>query len=267
MYFETITPQDLEELRNLQPDDWPDIIPDFEFYIDSQYCYPIKTTLDDKIVGTGVCIVFGPTCWLSHIIVDKDYRNRGLGSGITDQLLLMLHDQSVNSCLLLASEMGLRIYQDAGFRIVTKYVYFNREGPWPGWPVSQNIIPYRQEFKIKILKLDQEVSGENRKSLLSDYLENSSVFFEDNEVKGVYIPDLGEGLIFARDIEAGIELMKHKYSIKDKAVLPIDNTAGIEFLKQNGFVVADKKGTRMIFGKEIVWKPQNIYSRIGGNFG
>ncbi|MEA1876090.1 MAG: GNAT family N-acetyltransferase [Bacteroidota bacterium] len=267
MHFEAIKYKDLEELRNLQPDDWPDIIPDFEFYIESAFCHPIKTEVDEKIVGTGVSIVFGKTAWLSHIIVDQGHRNSGIGSGITDQLLSILKDQSVKSCLLLASEMGLHIYQDAGFRIVTEYTYLKRKGQWPGWPVSQSVIPYRPEYREEILKLDTEISGESRRSLLEDHLENSSVFIENSKVKGFYIPDIGEGLIFATNRDAGIELMKVKYSNMDKAVLPIDNTEGIEFLKQNGFVVSEKKGTRMIFGKDIDWKPQNIYSRIGGNFG
>ena len=50
-------------------------------------------------------------------------------------------------------------------------------------------------------------------------------------------------------------------------MLPEDNQAGVGFLKQNGFVKTETKGTRMIPGKEIYWKPENIYSRIGGNFG
>lgn len=76
-----------------------------------------------------------------------------------------------------------------------------------------------------------------------------------------------EGLIFADTDEAGIELMKTKYAKADKAVLPSENISGIEFLKQNGFVEAETKGTRMILGKEVDWKPKKIFSRIAGNVG
>ncbi len=41
----------------------------------------------------------------------------------------------------------------------------------------------------------------------------------------------------------------------------------LNVLKQKGFVKTETKGTRIIPGKEIYWKPENIYSRIGGNFG
>jgi hypothetical protein len=33
MQFEPIAYHELEELKNLQPEGWSDIIPDFEFYI------------------------------------------------------------------------------------------------------------------------------------------------------------------------------------------------------------------------------------------
>jgi hypothetical protein len=61
--------------------------------------------------------------------------------------------------------------------------------------------------------------------------------------------------------------MKYKYSKIDKAVFPSDNKAGINFLRQNGFIDTMTKGTRMIYGKDIDWKPGNIFGRIGGNFG
>ena len=47
----------------------------------------------------------------------------------------------------------------------------------------------------------------------------------------------------------------------------IGNQSGIDFLLMNGFVVTNKKGTRMIKGIDIEWNPQNIFSRIGGNYG
>ena len=81
------------------------------------------------------------------------------------------------------------------------------------------------------------------------------------------MPDLGEGLINAETDSAGLELMKVKYSQIDKSVLPSDNVVGIEYLKKNGFVETDTKGTRMILGNDIDWKPEKIFSRIGGNYG
>jgi len=61
--------------------------------------------------------------------------------------------------------------------------------------------------------------------------------------------------------------MKTKYSKADKAVIPSENQIGIDFLKKNGFILSETKGKRMILGKNIDWKPECIFSRIGGNYG
>jgi GNAT superfamily N-acetyltransferase len=267
MEFETITYNDLGEIANLQPEGWPDITPEFEYYINKDFCHPLKIKEDNKIVGVGTSIVFGKTGWLAHIIVDKNYRNKGIGYQIVEELLKGLKNKSIETCLLIATEPGKPIYIKAGFRIVTEYSYLKREKPWIELPISKNVSSFRDEYKSMILEMDRKISGETRASLISDYLDNSIVFTENNELKGYYLTNLREGLIVADSEEAGLELMKVKYSKVDKAVLPSDNITGIEFLKRNGFAEADTKGTRMILGSDIDWKPKKIYSRIGGNFG
>jgi len=266
MQFETITSADLDRIRNLQPQDWSDIIPEFEFYIQSSFCCPIKTKIDDKIVGIGASIVFKNTGWIAHIVVDSEYRNKGIGGQIVNELLESLKRDSVATCSLIATELGKPVYLKAGFRIAAEYSFFQREEQWIDRPVSENVIPYEEKHRAMIYGLDHQISGEKRELLLTDYLSNSLVYVENNKVLGYYMPDLKEGLIYADTEEAGLELMKLKYAKVDKAVLPSDNIAGVAFLHQNGFVET-RKGTRMILGKDLDWNPGKIFGRIGGNFG
>jgi GNAT superfamily N-acetyltransferase len=267
MQFRNITYDDLGEIRKLQPEGWPDIVPEFEFYVRKGFCCPIKAISNSKIVGVGALIVFGNTAWIAHIIVEKNHRNSGIGFQITEKLINDGNDRSVKSFLLIATELGLPVYKKAGFRILSEYQYFKRDKPWRNFPLSPNIYPYEVVFDLKIYELDEKISGENRKSLLIDYLENTLVYIQDNSVSGFYMPDLGEGLIYASTADAGLELMKIKYSKVDKAVLPGENHPGTNFLRQNGFTPSGTNGTRMILGPEINWIPGQIFSRIGGNFG
>jgi len=265
--FKPLTYHDLDEIRDLRPDDWPDITPDFEFYIKSSYCTPIKTEKEARIVGIGSLITFDDTCWIGHMIVDKNFRNRGIGQQIVRELLGYHQNNSTETCLLIASELGRSVYLKAGFRDVTEYTFMQREKSWKSRPINQNVISFREEHLHGIYELDRKVTGENRKELLSNYLNSSKVFFKNNKVQGFYLPDLKEGLIIADTEEAGMSLMEIKYAVADKAILPSDNIIGLKFLEDNGYVKRDKKGTRMIYGKEIHWEPQKIYSRIGGNLG
>ena len=265
--FQQLRVHDLDELKKLQPEGWTDIIPEFEGYVQKNFCHPIKAVLDQHIVGVGTLITFGPTGWLAHIIVDKNHRNKGIGTRITEILIQDGQDKSVETLLLIATELGLPLYQKAGFRMVTAYQYFKRDTPRRDHRPSPKIIPYAAGLDAAIFKIDEETSGENRRSLLADHLGKALVYIKNNAAEGFYMPDLGEGLILARTAEAGLELMKVKYSKADKAVLPIENAVGMGFLRQHGFSLTDTKGTRMIWGKDIDWKQAQVFSRIGGNYG
>jgi hypothetical protein len=83
----TILNSDMNEIRHLQPEGCPDIVPGFEFYIGKEFCHPLKALIDNRIAGIGTSIIFNKTAWLAHIIVGKDYGNKGTGYEITQKLL------------------------------------------------------------------------------------------------------------------------------------------------------------------------------------
>jgi GNAT superfamily N-acetyltransferase len=267
MKLEPLTYDDLSAIGHLQPEGWPDIGKDFKFYLDADFCMTVKKVLGNRIVGTGAAIILGDTAWIAHIIVDPEFRNRGIGSTIVEELMNRLKGFSLRSYLLIATEMGRTLYEKAGFRVVSDYIYFRREVPWTDQIISEKVQAFDQTFTTDILELDRKISGEDRSVLLRDHIKSSRIFIRNNSLKGVYIPGPGEGLIIADTKEAGIELMKIKYAMIDKAVLPAGNEDGISFLEQHGFVRTPVKGTRMVYGEEVHWKAHKIFSRIGGNFG
>ena len=267
MQYDILTNDDIEKIRDLQPEGWSDITKEFKYYIDSDFCNPIKIVIDNKIIGVGAYIMFENTVWLAHIIVHKDYRKKGYGFQIVEILLKNIRDKSIDSVLLIATEVGEPLYEKAGFRGISDYIHLKREQLWKNSSVSKNIVPYDNSYFSDILRLDKEISGENRESLIKNHLQKAFIYLNKKTLTGFYLPDLGEGLIFADNPEAGIELMKAKYSKVDKAVIPSENREGIYFLKNNGFIESATKGKRMIIGKDIAWKPECFFSRIGGNYG
>jgi N-acetylglutamate synthase-like GNAT family acetyltransferase len=267
MQLEKLTCANIENIRHLQPNGWPDITKAFTFYTANEFCNPIKVSVAGKIIGIGCSISFEKTAWLAHIIVSDDYRNQGVGSAIVDELLNNSKTKGIETVLLVATELGEPVYTKAGFSKVSEYRYFRKEKMLPKNVISDKIQPYKKEFHKDIIQLDRCISGENREKLLEIYLGKSFVFIDNNVVCGYFMPDLGEGPVLACTIEAGIELMRFRYSDFERATIPEENKTGIEFLHRIGFVETETKGTRMILGKEVQWKPEMIYSRIGGNFG
>lgn len=267
MDFAQVVYSDLYEIRRFQPDGWPDIVPWFKFYIDSEFCMPIKAMINNKIAGIGTCIFYSDTAWLAHIIVSPENRNKGIGFKIVQKLLEFKKLRPINSVLLIATELGLPVYLKAGFLEVAEYWVYKKEKPMVKYPKSPDIVAFKDKYRKMVFDLDSHITGEDRRMILSDHLSDSMICLHNNKVKGLYVPGFGEGLIVATNENAGIELMKLKYAKIDKAVLPSDNTNAIEFLDQNGFVKSPYFAIRMIFGDDLKWSPEKIYSRIGGNFG
>ena len=147
------------------------------------------------------------------------------------------------------------------------YIYLERKEVWIEKEITDRIVSYESKLYPEIIRLDKEISGEEREPLLKKYVDSSFVYVDNEEVRGFYIPTLGEGQIFADTPESGIELMRMKYAKIDIAVLPENNQIGLTFLEQNGFSESEARGKRMILGKEIDWQPTKIFSRMSGDYG
>lgn len=265
MTIESVIAGDLDEISSLRPEGWPDIRPWFEFYLSSSACHSFKVVEGGHILGTGTVIVFGASAWFAHVIVREECRGRGLGSLMVSHLLSYCSSSAISTVSLIATEMGFPVYKKAGFRTVSEYRIFTRRETLalPGdLPVSR----FDGQFRGGLLALDFRAAGEDRSSVLERYLSDAYICAAGNTCRGFYLPSLGEGLIIADDEEAGLALMKLKYSSQCRAALPSENISGMRFLEQNGFELSGQ-GTRMICGQDVGWKPKMIYSRIAGNMG
>lgn len=266
MILDTIVINDIPKLRDLQPEGWTDIIPVFEYYVRMPFCKPVKVMAEDKIAGIGTGISLVNTAWLAHIIVNPEFRKRGIGSFIADQLLNILKNSGCETVSLIATELGFPVYKKAGFTEQTEYVFFEREKPLNNYHSNENVFGLTNITTDDIIAFDKKVSGEDRSRLLIDKLENSYGYQKNGKITGYYLPGFGEGFIAADNMEAGIELMRLRYSLSNKGALPVENREGISFLKENGFT-EKKRAKRMFLGKEFLWHPEKIYNRIAGNLG
>ncbi len=270
MVYQSLTVEDIDKLSALQPEGWPDITRAFQIYCSHHFCHPYKITLNGTIAGIGNTIIFERTAWLAHIIVHKEFRNRGLGAEIVHNLLEENRKSGVETSLLIATDLGAPVYIKAGFRKVSEYRYFKKEPAALNLSANNtNIKPFQSNYYNDVLSLDFYISGENRELLMRELLDQSFVFMQNGSIEGFYIPGFGEGPVFAKTKDAGRALLQFKlaYSEVDKITVPSENRDAIEFLLDCGLSEINTAGTRMVFGKGISWKPDMVYCRMGGNFG
>jgi len=261
---QSLTLDDIDDVNRIKPDDWADLSAIHRFYVLSEFCKPIKISVDGKLAGIGTAICYGTTAWLAHIIVAKEFRNRGFGSLIVSFLKdYLLRDCSCQSITLTATDMGFPVYAKLGFSLQSEYVTLVSDGVLRTQEISERVVRMSESDLPDVLGLDREISGELRASILRPFIGDAYVCKSGRSITGYYLPGLGEGAILATDAQSGIELLKLKAGTKSRIVMPKENEAGIDFLKANDFRETISV-RRMLCGNEFAWKPRNIFSRIGG---
>jgi GNAT superfamily N-acetyltransferase len=266
MTVEPFTENDLPALDGLRPENWPDLVPHFQFYLSKPSCLPRKTVVDGAIVGSGAGIAFGPTGWLAHIIVRPEHRGVGIGGRIVADLMGLLAGKGCRTVSLIATDLGRPVYLKAGFVDQTEYVFLTRAPGGKEGRTDRRIIAYEPTFEPAVLELDRAISGETREAVLKEKLEGSFLFVSGGRLRGCFLPRLGEGLVIARDDEAGLALLELKTSQAERVAMPADNEAARAFLLRNGFTET-MRARRMVSGPAFAWKPDCVYGRIGGNMG
>jgi len=255
---------DLSQINYLQPDGWKDIIYYFKFFEEANFCFPVVAEVDNKIVGIANCLLNKDSGWISHIIVSDKFRNQGLGFKLTKHVMEILAEKNCISQLLIATKMGENLYERLGFKKSNLYNFYI--GKQLNYPINDNIRLLNNSDIGEILELDLNLSGEVRENMILQFIYNGYVYEKNNSGKilGYFLPDLGDGVVLASNINAGIELLKLKHTLYNcKTVLPETNQAGKEFFVQNGFEL-DNQAYRMVYGEEVDWKPQSVFCRIGG---
>lgn len=124
---------------------------------------------DDGFCGFVTAVAYEKSAWIGNLIVPHALRGKGYGSHLFRAVLTHLVEQGMASIWLTASEQGVGIYEREGFRAV------NRVERWALFPSPE--VLRQPEMLIhnsydKLLRLDTQVWGENRISLLSE-LDNS----------------------------------------------------------------------------------------------
>jgi len=263
--IESLTAEDISQVSSIQPEGWQPITSVFQFYLQSSFCFPLKCSIDDQLVGVGTTILHNHTAWLAHIIVSPDYRNRGIGAQITKSLIQIAEKYYCKTISLLATALGEPVYAKLGFKKESEY-FFLQNGKIESQP-DQIILPYDIQYLKSILKLDRVVSGEDRSKLLAPHLQNARVIMHDEKVEGMYLPTLGEGLVIAENEKSGLALLTERLTPeKNRIALPVENSVTIDFLTAHGYSEF-LKGSRMYLGDKLSWQPSKLFSRIGGNLG
>ena len=259
-------PSDLEQLPDLQPVDWGDLVPRFQYFISSPHCHPVKISENGNLVAIGTSIMHADTVWLACIVVHANHRKKGLGKAVTEDLIARIDRTKYKTIYLDATEYGYPVYTKLGFEVETTYSHMRHTGGTPITSFSDHIVPFKDIYLDQIFHVDREISGEDRSGVISDFVQSSLLYVVDSRVEGFYIPGWGDGPIIAVSEAAGVALIKRRALDETAAVLPTGNTFAIAHLEDLNFQFY-RTSRRMVLGEKRIWHPTGIYNRISGQLG
>src|ERR1700743_394620 len=121
---------------------------------------------DGKIVGTSATISYeGRFAWIGMVLVDPEYRNRGIGTALLQRAIEYLDDAAILTLKLDATPAGKPLYEKMGF--VTEYEIdrwiLKRSAPEHS-PTTIFLPP--AEVLDRVFDYDREIFGADRSGLL-----------------------------------------------------------------------------------------------------
>ena len=115
----------------------------------------------DRLVGTAMATPFGPAGTLGMIVVVRDWRGRGLGRAMMEQLM----DDEARQWRLVATAEGLPLYAKLGF--VETYRIVQQQGTVASVAAPEGVAWAEPDDTDAIAALDRAATGMDRAGLVA----------------------------------------------------------------------------------------------------
>jgi len=202
------------------------------------------------IIGTATAMVYGNrVAWIGMVIVDREYRGRGIGKELFSTLLDNLHPDL--SLKLDATPAGEPVYQKFGFK--AEYLIYRMTcHSVPAKLLSDendgSLEPVVPDQLDMLVDVDSQVFGADRQPLLSHLLENDPgnawVIRQGEEITGLVLGRKGNRfyqigpLVASSTLEAKMLMTKFLKGTEGQPVvvdIPKDKKELIQWLLTLGF--------------------------------
>ena len=257
---------------------WNQTLADWERFLRASPTGCFAAEVDGKVVGTSTTIVYeGRFAWIGMVLVDPEYRSRGIGTRLLERAVEHLDELRVPAIKLDATPQGKPIYEKMGF--VTEYEIER-------WVLHREAVALSALARAgipdieKIIKEDGAVFGADRGELLRSLHADAPDFTLASELEGEVIGyALGRGGSradhlgpwMAWDQPTGRELLDAFLQRSARDTVFVDclknNEMARELLLSRGFLIS-RPLTRMVRGPNThPGHPELLCAILGPEFG
>lgn len=234
----------------------------------------------EKVVGTAATFPYeNRFAWISMVLVDPEYRNRGIGTKLLQQAVHYLDDAGIPTLKLDATPLGKPLYEKMGF--VSEYEIERWVLKRPEKQEANGTVRISSTSQLAdILINDRKIFGADRSPLLQSLNEHAPELTlavgKGSALRGyafgrhgLFADHLGPWM--ARDPEAAKQLLQEFLQRSHRGTVLVDclvsNKAAQEILRGAGFSVA-RPLTRMYRGpNSFPGTPALLCAIVGPEFG
>ena len=233
-----------------------------------------------RLVATAALLPYsGNNAWISMVLVDPEYRNRGIGTELLRRAIEHLDDAGIPTLKLDATPLGKPLYEKLGFVSEYEIERWNlRRMVEENRVVSAQIVPAAQLKEI--IAYDSQIFGADRSNLLRSLAERGPALtlavVRGRQVqgyafgrRGLFADHLGPWMAGDGDTAKTMLADFLRRSSRDTVIVDAlqSNKVAGETLRSNGFTIA-RPLTRMYRGPNAFpGKPESLCAILGPEFG
>jgi len=240
--------------------------------------------VDGQVRGTVATIIYEHRfAWVGMVLVDPEYRGKGLGTNLLEAAIQYLQDERVPTVKLDATALGKPIYEKLGFQCeyeIERWILKRPPLAAAETPGSAHAHKVPEGLFNLVLAEDRQVFGADRSQLLKSLHQGAPEFTlaicESGVLigsvfgrRGSFADHLGPWI--AKDAHAAEDLLRSFIARSSREVLLVDrlksNAIAGRLLQSVGFECS-RPLTRMYHGpNDHPGRTENLYAILGPEFG
>ncbi|HEX7491097.1 MAG TPA: GNAT family N-acetyltransferase [Candidatus Limnocylindrales bacterium] len=252
----------------------------YDLVLRTPTCRPTAGVLAGRMIATGLATANGPVGWLGGIVVDSEFRRRGIGRAITEDLV---HRLGAAGCLTLSLEStddGRPMYERMGFRLATHYHQLQADhiDKAPIVPDGARVRRLENADLPAVFELDRQATAEDRSAALAALAMPADgevagwVLARNGAIAGFLLPtERAYGAVVAPRFEDGLFLLDlHRFVVPRgahvRAGIPDEHAAAWRRLQESGWQET-WQAPRYLLGPDVAWRPAWIWGQINSAMG
>ena len=235
-------------------------------------------TLEDRVVGTSTTITYAADlAWIGMVLVDPEYRKRGIGTRLMQAALDYLLHIGVATVKLDATPHGRPLYENLGF------TFESRVERWRGIARAagpSDCTALSRDALVDVLALDRDAFSADRSKLVEILIADACVtpimsIASDGSLSGYALARRGSNAAYVGPLiakgpsnaEQLLDGLLERLAGQDVYVdLNMEFEAGEEILASRGFV-KQRDLDRMFYGKNTEATSKLVFAIAGPELG